>query len=274
MIMRKGERILVWFVNTTNTTLRLMGFDIDVAGTPSSGWLTTGVPLSTQNSYDAAQAAAANTAGTVLPWVMLGAEFEVEDDRTIMDDFNRANLGPMWAQFGDNVEKLEIKNVGSMSQVDGKLVIGGTADDNSWIVCIETTASDRMRLDIDIANLTEAGITLAICADRDMASAVIMIINTVGVIMGWANQTSSATVCDIDLSDQNNNGRWSFYYDLDLNKFVGLKNGVPVPGLEWTDTGNVVPHNPSTRYACLGIYRDGGIEGGELDNFVLRDWKP
>lgn len=274
MVMRKGERVLVWAVNTTNTTFRMMGIDIGSAATPFSGWQTTGVPLSTKDNYTAAEAAAANTAGTVLPWIMIGIEEEVEDDRTIVDDFNRANLGPMWAQFADNVEDMVIDNVSTTSETDGKLVVGGTQDDNSLIVCLETTASDRMRCDIDISNITEAGITMAICADRDLGSAVILSISSLGAGMGWATQTGDDLVADIDLSDQNNNGRWSFYYDLDLNKFVGMKNGVPIPGLEWVDSGHVMPHNASTRYALIGMYRDGGVIGGQIDNFVLRDWKP
>lgn len=274
MIMRKGERVLVWAVNTTNTIFRMMGVDISSTGAPLSGWNIGGLPLAGQDSYTGAQAAAANSAGDILPWIMLGAEEEVEDDRTVVDDFNRANLGPMWAQFADNVEMMEIENVSTTSEVDGKLVIGGTADDNSLVVCIETTASDRMRLDIDVANITDVGITMAICADRDLATAVLLGISSLGAGLGWATATDDGVESAVDLSDQNNNGRWSLYYDLDLNKYVGMRNGVPIPGLEWVDSTNRIPHNPSTRYALIGMYREAGVVGGQIDNFVLRDWKP
>lgn len=271
--IRQGERWLVRILNKTSPsrTLGILGMEA-TANSPTEGHFSTTASVS-DTSYNTATADAAVAAGDVMPWGYLAAELAPPEDRIYTDDFNRANLGPNWSWLGR-----ELGTNGDLGISNGHVVFSGSGD-LAQIDFLHPTNSDYMRVDFDVHNVQgdpsvpEVGCGAMIAWDRQAFTGVSLFISAHEAVIAERHGGTWTIVEDVDI--EGNDATWSIIYDPDTNIYTALKDGQDI-GLDWEDTSNVIPHGPNYRYSSLQIARDiatATINGGEIDNFVLRDYR-
>lgn len=270
LITRDGERYLMRIANRSSPaiTVQVLGLDgSGVIGTTDAQHATVGTATTNKTSYTAAEAQTALRATTALPWMMVARAVPPPEDRTYSDDFNRVNLGPAWAL--DTFSGA----AGAMKISGGRLVFGGTTDDVQTAMHIYPTAGDAMRVDANVWDIATSGsgngVFLALGQDRDYLNGVVLmlfngsavlrsIVNAVGTDRDtWVGSTTDA--------------KWSLIYEPTPKKWTALKGDLDI-GLSWTDSAATLPHNENQRYSTIYISRVGGVNGGEVDNFELRDF--
>lgn len=269
LIVRDGERYLVRVANKASPTrtVRITGIATTTQGPADMAFQTSNSTETNRTNFTAAQAATSRGNGTLIVWAVGGAVDPPQEDRTWVDDFNRANLGPSWSW-----DSIALGATSEFAISGGRLVYTG-ADGFAEAKFVNPVLGDAMRLDADLheVNDPDAGTTLWITADRENTSAVGVEITSDSAII--QSVVGGSTVDRATVATTGNDVTWSIYYDEDENTYVVLKNGEDI-GLSWEDTGNIIPHGANQRYAVISMDQISGVSGSELDNFVFRDWRP
>lgn len=271
LITRRGERVMMRLVNRSSParTVTFQGI-VGTAdpGSPYAAFATVGTTTTNKTSYTSAEAATAQNANDILPWMLIACSTPPAEDKNFNDDFqNRVNIGPAWALTHlTTTDYLVISN--------GRLVYGGTTNGTEGATCIYPCSSDSMRVDVDVWNLasTSSGVAASICADREGNNfAVLELYQDRALLRSviGATTTTRATYNSGTITD----ATWSLYFTPATKTYTALRNGDAV-GLSWNDSGDLIPHGVNNRYGLLAIGRASGVNGGELDNYVLRDWAP
>jgi len=215
-----------------------------------------------KTSYTPAEAATARSATNNLNWSVLAAQNPTEDNRSFSDDFNRASLGSLWATSTSSGQNLRIS--------DGRLAYNGAANGYQSALYIRATASDAQRVDADLEVTPQSNARLGVLmhCSRYFHQVVALLVNASSAAI------YSGTIASLTLRESVNvggSGRWSIYYDVDLDKYVVLKDDEPI-GLEWQPTG--IQHGPDYRFGGVQITRANSVKAGTIDNFTIRDWVP
>lgn len=267
LIARKGEKYICRIANRSSParTFNMLGITQGLnVGVATVTHATVGATDTNKTSYTIAEAATAWAATSTIPWFLLGGDENLVEDRTFTDDFNRINLGPSWNTGGTGTD-------GPVALSSNRMSYSGTTGSVQPVFCIYPTATDAMRIDVDLWDVGPAAVGIMLCLDRDRQSfAWLDVTNTTATIYSVvaASATSRASV-----SINSGIGRWSFYYEPTPKKYTVLKDEQSV-ALTWTDSTPVVSHGLNYRYGGLIMQRASGVNGGTADNFVLRDWAP
>ncbi len=273
IICKAGERYLIRIANLTSpaVTLGITGVSMSTSGNigyPFIGHLTTTSPLATATSFNVTDANTYRNAGTITPWFECGQNFiSYPQDQIWWDDFNRIYLGPDWIQSNNS-------KTGDMTIVNGKLTYTGTTTGGQEAIYINPTTGAAVRADIDIHDLAANGaVDVYINRSRDpgVNTGVALAMNSVIALIG-TTISNVQTVRD-SVARISNEGTWSIFYEPTPDKYTALFNGEEI-GLDWTDSGHVVPHGPDYQYSSVMIECDSGTPGGTLDNWIFRDWAP
>lgn len=266
LVSRQGERYMVRVCNRSNParTFNILGYGGGAnLGMTQSAFYTTGTTQMNKTSYTTAEAATySNT--SILPWWQLSRQNIPPEDKSFDDNFDRVNLGPQWSAGGAG-------STGAPVISGGRLTYNGATDGQQPAYSIYPTASDAMRVDVDLWNVVNPGVTVMICLDRERQSFTALTVGATSAIIQSAVGASLTTRATVSMTSDA--ARWSIYYEPTPNKYTVLKDDKDI-GLTWTDSGNVVPHGLNNRYGGLVMLRSGGVNGGQADNFVLRDWAP
>jgi hypothetical protein len=265
IIVQSGEKYVVRLRNasTVATALGVIAIIEDVTSVRAS-FFTSTAALSSKTSYTAAEATAARNAGGLLPFALLAAKNIAEPDVSYSDDFNRANLGPWWFPSG----------AGTAVIAGEKLTYGGTTSGDEDALYIRRTSGDASLSSANIyvdAGATTQRLGLLHHANRDLTQFVYLSVTptnariysfTGGTLTQRASVAGGGT------------GQYSIYYDEVADKYVALKDGNPIPGLQWTSVGSTIKHGPDYRFGGLRISRASSINAGTIDNWLMRDFRP
>ncbi|MHC9292064.1 hypothetical protein ACRCUN_06325 [Mycobacterium sp. LTG2003] len=268
IIAQAGERYLIRVRNSSTTAV-----EVNIAclriGThsPEYAFNTLSAGLTNQTSYTTAEADAARSSATLLPWLMLASVNTGGDDQTHTDDFNnRSKLGSLWFLKSDTgSNQLGISN--------NRASFSGLTDGVQNALYIRPTGGDKMWVEGTLYGTAIAvpgpRCGLLLNCNRDLSQVVYLAcnINTAKIYTGpWNSLTERASV-----SSGLNDVPWQFYYDPGAGTYYALKDGNDI-GLNWPDSGGLMQHGPDFRYGGLRIARASLFNAGQIDNWTLRDW--
>lgn len=274
-VVRQGERYLFRLLNKTSParTIAINGIATADATPYIQHWSGAGGALATETDYTALQAAGFQSNGAgVIPWFYIASQSPPPEDVTYTDDFNRANLGINWSWLGR-----ELGADADLVISDGHLVYSELTDGVAQVDYIHPTASDYMRVDVDVHEVqgtyaaADVGVTVLMNCDREGYYSAAFTVTGDSVI--FATEVNGGGYVERDVvMTVGNNTTWSFIYNPDTNTYYALKTGEDV-GLSWTDSGDIMLQGANYRYTSIQISRESGVNGGEVDNWVYRDWR-
>ncbi|ASM62626.1 minor tail protein [Mycobacterium phage Netyap] len=263
IVARRGERYLLRIKNTSspNVVPRLRGLAWGT-GVPEIQWETTTAADTNKTSYTAAESAAIIATSGITPWLMLAAEeSDIPEARTWADDFNRPELGYLWNHSKTDNGDLVITN--------NKLSYGGTTNGFQQALYIHPLATDKFKLTAEVSNLAGTGQVYFMCAGgRNNNVSAVLAVGASGVSI----QTLIGTTVTVraQVLRTNNAGKYTFTYDPASKTYNVLLNDQPI-GLSWTDSGNLLDKGVQFRYFQIQIQRTNGVNGGQVDNWVIQD---
>lgn len=266
IIANAGERYLVRIRNssTVATTIWISGLN-QTGSAYDYSWLATGADA-TKTEYTGAESATLRAASSVMPWILLAANNLPASSQSHSDDFGRPALGALWYLRS---------NTSNLARISGgKFSYNGTTDGNQYGIYVRPTSSPAQRLDFDLSGVPEAASGAysggLISCNREMTQMVMLQVNNGGsrIVQGAWN---SLTVMASD--SQRGNGKWTIYYDEDLNTYFVAQNG-NLTDLFWEDTGNIINHGEDYLYGGLRVSRATFFSSPQIDNFTLQDWVP
>lgn len=263
IVARRGERYLLRVRNVSSPDVvpRLRGLRWS-AGVPEIQWDTDNATDSNKTAYTGAESQTIIAASSVTPWVMLAAEeTDTAEARTFADDFNRPELGVKWYHNqSDNGDLIISSN---------KLSYSGTTNGFQQAMYIHSLATDKFKMSAEVSGLSGTGGVHFLCASgRSNTNAAILTVAASGVSISTligTTVTPRATV-----SRSSNNGKYTFTYDPVTKVYTVLLNGQSI-GLTWTDSANLLTKGVQFRYFQIQIQRVSGVNGGQVDNWVIQD---
>lgn len=274
LTVREGERYMLRLANRSSParTIAILG----LGGAASAAELTGALPFATNGATDTnrtthstAQAAAGNAATAVIAWFRMGRVSPPAEDRTYRDNFDRVNLGPAWSTN-------QVGVTAPMIITNNRLAYNGTTNGIQMAMLIYPAASDAQRIDIDVYDISSltAGVGILMHLQRETGSALAVNIFSNGTtIVSYPTGAGSGIQRGVVFMDNTSPATWSVYYVPATKTYTVLKDNQDI-GLSWADSTDIIPHDINRRYAGIEIARDGGVNGGTVDNFVFRDWTP
>lgn len=271
VIAQAGERWLVR-VRNSSTVVASVGV-IGVAQSdnvnPDISFQTSTSGVTNLTAYTAAQATTARAAGDVVTWALLAAKGLNMTDRLFADDFKRSALGGQWLTLTTGSFVLGI--------TDGELSYTGTAtgDQTGNYTFILASAACKTQGTLTFNPLSSAAMGLTIHCARDFSQMVYLQVTPTradimagpaGSLVSQAHVTLSGLPDDI-------NGVWAIYYDQTpgATKYVVLKDGVAVSGLEWDNPTGLV-HDRDHQYGGARISCASSQPAGTIAEWSIQDY--
>ncbi|MEB3021318.1 hypothetical protein [[Mycobacterium] crassicus] len=261
LVAQAGERYLVRVRNASTGTAQ-----VSIQGlNPTSamvqyGHRTNSSGDTNKTSYSSTEAAAVNVGA--IAWTLLASQGQVATDQLYADDFNRSGMGALWF--------LQSTTSDQMGIAFGQASYAGLLDGSQHALYTRPLASDRMRVEGNLYNIisgTQEGLLLN--CNRDLSQIVYLAVNNANARIYTGSATSLTQRASV--STTLNSVPWQFYYDPTTNTYTALKNGKSV-GLSWADSSNLMQHGSLYRYGGLRISRGSLVNGGSIDNWLLKDW--
>lgn len=261
LIVLAGERYLVRVRNSSSATKILVVSITQGLGSIDTSFKTEGATDTNRTTYTTAQAATGISLGVFLPWAMLAAKNLVEADVSYSDDFNRANLGPDWFNFGAS----------PLIIVGNEAAYNGTTNGDQTMLYIRRTSGNPAKVDGNLhigPDATTQRLGLILHANRELTRfAYLSATGTDARIYSYAGgvltERASVATGGTDL--------YSMYYEEATDSYIALKGGESF-GLQWSGISAVLPPDQDNRFGGIRISRAGSVNAGTVDNFTLSDW--
>lgn len=266
VLAQAGERYLVRLRNKSSVAGTVQVRCIaGLTGSTSVGMYTTNSTDTDKTTYT--WSGVLSLAAAVTPFALFASQGQVATDQLYADDFNRSGIGALWY--------LQSTNSGQIGISLGTTTYTGSTDGHQHAVYTRPLASDRMWVEGNFYNInssTPCGLLLN--CNRDLSQVVYLYVNNAVARIYTGSATSLTQRATVNTLF--NSVPWQFYYDPATNKYTVLKDGKTTgsgwSGLSWTDSGNVVKHGSLYRYGGIRISRASLFYGGNIDNWVLKDW--
>ena len=264
MIAEAGERYVVRVrnsaasVNNPYAKAIRYGAGMDNASHRVSGELSLKTTLTTAE----AQAAKGNI--QQVTFALLAAKDLAVTARSWGDDFNdRDQLGGLWSMISDTAQT-------QLYITGDRVAFRGTTDGSQNALYVRATSSDRQRVEASVYNPSAPGAGPMLNCSRDFTQCVWLMVTgtTARILTGpWNGMVERAQVA-VGGTD-----RWALEYDPATGIYTALKADEPI-GLSWHDSAGEMKHGRNYRYGGLRIRRSFFANGGQMDNWTLKDWVP
>lgn len=271
VIAQAGERWLVRIRNssTVAANVGVIGVAQSDNVNPDISFSTTTTAVTNLTAYTTAQATNARAIGDVVTWGLLAAKGLNMTDRLFADSFKRSALGGQWLTLTTGSFVLGI--------TDGELSYTGTAtgDQTGNYTFILASAACKTQGTLTFNPLSTAAMGLTIHCARDFSQMVYLQVTPTradimagpaGSLVSQAHVTLSGLPADI-------NGVWAIYYDQTpgATKYVVLKDGVAVSGLEWDNPTGLI-HDTDHQYGGARISCASSQPAGTIADWSIQDY--
>lgn len=210
-------------------------------------------------------AVADNAYSADVPFVAIGSNVgQVAAARSFYDNFNRSDLGRMWALRRGSVggAYLSIKN--SRLVNTSSMLLGSQA---SAIYTLALT-TDAMGVEWDQATTTSRISGCMIGANNNGEGGAYLYVTSSNVTLGrFVNSNSDAEA--LQSGGEGGPGRYRLEYEPAANRYLAWRNDVLI--INWTDSAVKFAHGQGRRFAGVNIYHNSFTSGGEIDNFHAYD---
>jgi len=266
-VAARGEKHLVRLRNASSSkTLSILGLQWR-QGVPDIQWETNNSTDTNKTSYTSAEHDTISGNSIVAAWMQLKADdSDVPEAYTWTDDFERPTLGYFWDQSQSDTG-------GDLVISGGNLQYGGTTNGYQQGLYIRRLATDQFRCDVNLVSIASSGFTnIIVCGNRESNNYMTLSVGTSAVrLITVINGVSNTRV---SVSKSSNDGKWSITYNTTTKVYTGYFNDVPVSGLTWTDSGDLMPKGPLQRFGHLQLQRTSGVNSGIIQDWQLMDWTP